>query len=529
MIVPEEHAVLHEKLKLAIGMNSAAMYDEHGTVVGGNPTDQAVMRFLGVETYRTMHADEHDRAGQRQTFNSTNKFSQAELPTRGTVVYKGAPEALLARAQYALRADGTLTSFDAAKLNAKINEYATRAMRVLAFGYSEQPFRKNEINADVVLIGFAAIRDDVRPEARAAITEVQAAGVQVVMVTGDRRETAVAIARDAGLLRADGDLVLTSSDLAQMRDDEVQRVLPQLRVIARALPTDKSRIVRLSQKMNLVVGMTGDGVNDSPALRRADVGFAMGSGTEAARDAGDIVILDDNFRSIKDAILYGRTIYNNILKFCRFQLVINIAAVVVSAVAPFFGIIEPLRVTHLLFINLVMDSLGAIMLGNEPAHESYMREKPRRRDANLISPAMCVQILCMGAWLVLLSFFFLTDARIAACFDGKAEHYTAYFLLFVLASLMNGFNVRAAGFGIFRGLGENIGFVKVWTMIVLIMAAIINAPYIPHEVGLWIGGMFSTTPIHAGGWVLVFFLAATMIPADLLRKAVWKGIARVRS
>ena len=528
VIVPEEHAALHEKLKLAIGMNSAAMYDEHGTVVGGNPTDQAVMRFLGVETYRTMHADEHDRAGQRQTFNSTNKFSQAELPARGTVVYKGAPEALLARAQYALRADGTLTSFDAAKLNAKINEYATRAMRVLAFGYSEQPFRKNEINADVVLIGFAAIRDDVRPEARAAITEVQAAGVQVVMVTGDRRETAVAIARDAGLLRADGDLVLTSSDLAQMRDDEVQRVLPQLRVIARALPTDKSRIVRLSQKMNLVVGMTGDGVNDSPALRRADVGFAMGSGTEAARDAGDIVILDDNFRSIKDAILYGRTIYNNILKFCRFQLVINIAAVVVSAVAPFFGIIEPLRVTHLLFINLVMDSLGAIMLGNEPAHESYMREKPRRRDANLISPAMCVQILCMGAWLVLLSFFFLTDARIAACFDGKAEHYTAYFLLFVLASLMNGFNVRAAGFGIFRGLGENIGFVKVWTMIVLIMAAIINAPYIPHEVGLWIGGMFSTTPIHAGGWVLVFFLAATMIPADLLRKAVWKGIVRAR-
>ena len=528
VIVPEEHAVLHEKLKLAIGMNSAAMYDEHGTVVGGNPTDQAVMRFLGAETYRTMHADEHDRAGQRQTFNSTNKFSQAELPAHGTVVYKGAPEALLARAQYALRADGTLTSFDAAKLNAKINEYATRAMRVLAFGYSEQPFRKNEINADVVLIGFAAIRDDVRPEARAAITEVQAAGVQVVMVTGDRRETAVAIARDAGLLRADGDLVLTSSDLAQMRDDEVQRVLPQLRVIARALPTDKSRIVRLSQKMNLVVGMTGDGVNDSPALRRADVGFAMGSGTEAARDAGDIVILDDNFRSIKDAILYGRTIYNNILKFCRFQLVINIAAVVVSAVAPFFGIIEPLRVTHLLFINLVMDSLGAIMLGNEPAHESYMREKPRRRDANLISPAMCVQILCMGAWLVLLSFFFLTDARIAACFDGKAEHYTAYFLLFVLASLMNGFNVRAAGFGIFRGLGENIGFVKVWAMIVLIMAAIINAPYIPHEVGLWIGGMFSTTPIHAGGWVLVFFLAATMIPADLLRKAMWKGIVRAR-
>ncbi|AOH48728.1 calcium-translocating P-type ATPase, PMCA-type [Selenomonas sp. oral taxon 920] len=519
-----EHPVLHEKLKLAIGMNSAAMYDEAGAVVGGNPTDQAVMRFLGAETYRVMQTNENYRVGHRQTFNSTNKFSQAELPARGTVVYKGAPEALLARAKYALAPDGAIVPFDADALNEKINAYAARAMRVLAFGYSEQPFQKNAVNTDVVLIGFAAIRDDVRPEAREAITEVQAAGVQVVMVTGDRRETAVAIARDAGLLRADSDLVLTSNDLAQMTDEEVQRVLPQLRVIARALPTDKSRIVRLSQKMNLVVGMTGDGVNDSPALRRADVGFAMGSGTEAARDAGDIVILDDNFRSIKDAILYGRTIYNNILKFCRFQLVINIAAVVVSAIAPFFGIIEPLRVTHLLFINLVMDSLGAIMLGNEPAHESYMREKPRRRDASIISPTMSVQIVCMGTWLVLISFFFLTDARIAACFDGKAEHYTAYFLLFVLASLMNGFNVRSTGFGIFRGLGENIGFVRVWAMIVLIMAAIINAPYLPHDVGLWIGGMFSTTPIHAGGWVLVFLLAATMIPADLLRKAVWKGI-----
>ena len=525
----ERHPLLYGKLKTAIGTNCAAMYDETGSVVGGNPTDQAVMRFLGAENYRAMQADENCRAGKRQTFNSTNKFSQAELPARGVVVYKGAPEALLACAKYAFRPEGELAAFDADALNEKINAYATRAMRVLAFGYSAQPFQKSEINEDVVLIGFAAIRDDVRPEAREAITEVQEAGVQVVMVTGDRRETAVAIAREAGLLRADSDLVLTSSDLAQMNDAEVQRVLPQLRVIARALPTDKSRIVRLSQTMNLVVGMTGDGVNDSPALRRADVGFAMGSGTEAARDAGDIVILDDNFRSIKDAILYGRTIYNNILKFCRFQLVINIAAVVVSAVAPFFGIIEPLRVTHLLFINLVMDSLGAIMLGNEPAHESYMREKPRRRDAGLITPEMNAQIVWMGTWLVILSFVFLTDPRIAAFFEGRAEHGTAYFLFFVLAALMNSFNVRSAGFGIFRGLGQNIGFLKVWAGIVLIMAAIINAAYIPHSVGLWIGGMFSCTPIHAAGWGVVFLLAATMIPVDLLRKALWMGLMRLRA
>ena len=516
--------VLAAQLRLAIGRNTASMYDESGTVVGGNPTDQAVMYALGEKNCRALQADETSRAGQRQTFNSVNKFSQAELPARGIVVYKGAPEVLLARAQYALDAAGNVVPYDADALTETINAYAERAMRVLAFGYSASPFRTNEVNADTVLIGFAAIRDDVRPEARAAIAEVQAAGIQVVMVTGDRRETAVAIARDAGLLRADGELVLTSSDLAQMDDAAVQRVLPQLRVIARALPTDKSRIVRLAQQMNLVVGMTGDGVNDSPALRRADVGFAMGSGTEAARDAGDIVILDDNFRSIKDAILYGRTIYNNILKFCRFQLVINIAAVVVSAFAPFFGIMEPLRVTHLLFINLVMDSLGAIMLGNEPAHESYMHEKPRRRDASIISPAMAAQILWMGTWLVLLSFVFLTQPIFAACFAGQAEQYTAYFLLFVLASLMNGFNVRSGGFGIFRDLGANPGFLRVWGGIVLIMAAIINAPLLPNEIGAWIGAMFSCTPIHPGGWVLAFLLAATMLPVDLLRKALVRAL-----
>jgi len=177
----------------------------------------------------------------------------------------------------------------------------------------------------------------------------------------------------------------------------------------------------------------------------------------------------------------------------------------------------------------VRDGRGAIMLGNEPAHESYMREKPRRRDASIITPGMSVQIVCMGTWLIILSFLFLMDARAAAVFDGQAEHYTAYFLLFVLAALMNGFNVRSRGFGIFRGLGENVGFLKVWAGIVLIMAAIINAPYIPHDVGLWIAGMFSCTPIHLEGWIFVFLLAATMIPADLIRKAVWRGVMRLRA
>lgn len=396
-------------------------------------------------------------------------------------------------------------------------------MRVLAFGYSDSPFKEDTINDDAVIIGLVAIRDDVRPEAKEAIKEVQDAGIQVVMITGDRLETAVSIAKDAGLMKADTDRALTSAQLNSMSDDEVKTIIKDIRVIARALPTDKSRMVKLCQEMNLVVGMTGDGVNDSPALKRADVGFAMGSGTEAAKEAGEVVIIDDNFRSIKDAILYGRTIYNNILKFCKFQLVINVVAVIVSAISPFFGIVEPLKVTHLLFVNLVMDSLGAIMLGNEPALEKYMKERPRRRDESIVSKSMALQIGIMAIWMTIISFCFLKLPIFAEILGSQEKLYTAYFVLFVIAALFNGFNVRDNGYGIFKGLKDNPGFMKVWIIIVLVQALIVNAALIPLEAFKWIGSMFSCTPFGATGWLLVIALAFTMIPVDLLRKTLAKS------
>ena len=391
-------------LDLAIGKNTQSMYDGEHRVIGGNATDQALMKFIGEETFRALESDKSCLVSKAQGFNSTNKFSQARIDSEGKTFYKGAPERLLASAVKFLDGSGEIRQIDKAALDRKIDELAAKAMRVLAFGYSEKELVENKINDDIVIIGLVGIRDDVRPEAREAIEQVQNAGIQVVMITGDRLETAVAIAKDAGLLKTDSDRALSSAQLNEMSDDEVKKIIPNIRVIARALPTDKSRMVRLCQEMNLVVGMTGDGVNDSPALKRADVGFAMGSGTEAAKEAGKIVILDDNFKSIKDAIWYGRTIYHNILKFCKFQLVINVAAVVVSAIAPFFGVEEPLKVTHLLFVNLVMDGLGAIMLGNEPALEKYMDEKPRRRDESIVSKKMMAQIVTMGAWLVFISF-----------------------------------------------------------------------------------------------------------------------------
>lgn len=516
----KDHGKVKSLVDVAIGKNTASLFDASHKVIGGNATDQALMKFIGEETFNLLANNKECVADKFQGFNSANKFSQVHIQSMGKTFYKGAPERLLAVATKALDKDGNEVELNFDELNEKINELASRAMRVLAFGYSSRELVENKINEDVVLIGLVAIRDDVRPEAKDAIREVQEAGIQVVMITGDRLETAVSIAEDAGLIKNESDKALTSAELNSMSDDEVKAIIKDIRVIARALPTDKSRMVKLCQEMNLVVGMTGDGVNDSPALKRADVGFAMGSGTEAAKEAGKIVVLDDNFKSIKDAIWYGRTIYHNILKFCKFQLVINVAAVVVSAIAPFFGVDEPLKVTHLLFVNLVMDGLGAIMLGNEPALEKYMKEKPRRRDESIVSRKMMAQILIMGAWLTFISFLYLKAPFFVNLFENEAQHLTGYFVLFIVSALFNGFNVRDDGFGIFKGLNENTGFLKVFFVIILVQAAIVNAGLIPLPVFTWIGNMFSCVPFGILGWIAVVLLAVTMIPVDMIRKCI---------
>ena len=517
------HSEVKGLVDLAIGKNTQSMFDAEHRVIGGNATDQALMKFIGEDTFNALDQSKECVVTEHQGFNSSNKFSQARIESLGKTFYKGAPERLLAKAKLYMDQDGRIQKMDKAVLDRKIDELAGKAMRVLAFGYSESKMVENSINDDVVIIGLVGIRDDVRPEARDAIREVQGAGIQVVMITGDRLETAVAIAKDAGLLQNASDRALSSAQLNEMSDDEVKKIIPNIRVIARALPTDKSRMVRLCQEMNLVVGMTGDGVNDSPALKRADVGFAMGSGTEAAKEAGEIVILDDNFKSIKDAILYGRTIYHNILKFCKFQLVINVTAVVVSALAPFFGVDEPLKVTHLLFVNLVMDGLGAIMLGNEPALEKYMTEKSRRRDESIISKQMMAQILIMGLWLTVVSFVYLKAPFFKNLFGSEEQHLTGYFVLFIISALFNGFNVRDDGFGIFKGLDENTGFLKVFFGIILVQAAIVNAALVPLAPFKVIGEMFSCVPFGIKGWIAVIILGATMIPVDMLRKLITKS------
>ena len=499
---------IKEYMGLCIGKNTGAMFDNNDKVIGGNATDKALLKFLGKNEMNSLN---DIKVIKSQGFNSANKYSGAEL--ENVTVYKGAPERLLGKATKYINENGQVVQIDKDKLNAKIDALADKAMRVLSFAYSQSELVEDTLPDDLVIVGFVGIRDDVRPEAKQAIKEVQNAGVQVVMITGDRKETAVAIAKDSGLIKSDDELAFTSEELNKMTDDEIKAVITKIRVIARALPTDKSRMVRIAQELNLVCGMTGDGVNDAPALKRADVGFAMGSGTDVAKEAGSIVILDDNFKSIENAILYGRTIYNNILKFIKFQLTINVAAVAVSAISPFFGVEEPLKITHILWINLVMDGLGALALGAEPALKKYMSEKPKSRTQSLVNKNMMSQVLCAGAWLGVISFVFLKLPFFKEFFENEGQHLTAYFSMFVFSAVANGFNVRSEGINIFEHIKENKGFIKVMLTIVLVQIIL-----------TFVGGeIFSCTPFGIKGWLIIIVMSLTMIPVDMLRKIIMKS------
>ena len=488
---------------------SAAMAE--GKILGGNITEQALSRYIG--DYRTVNLP------LRNTFvpfNSASKYSFAGVQgVREYTLAKGAPENLLALCDYYWDEEGRcLPLTDAMKqlLEDRMLELAGRAIRMLALCTYPGAVTGQTLPAKgLVLTGILAIRDEVRPEAVEAIKKVHEAGVQIVMITGDRKETAVAIAKDAGLLQRPQDQVWTSQELATMSDEEVKLNLRYLRVVSRALPLDKLRLVDIAQAMNLVTGMTGDGVNDSPALKRADVGFAMGSGTEVAKEAGDIVILDDNFLSIKQAILYGRTIYNSICKFITFQLSINFSAVVINFIAPFIGVEKPLTIIQILWINLVMDTLAALAFGGEPALEKYMQEKPKQRGGPIVSKGMMSTIVLSGLWMTLVAIAFYKSAWVDSLFRDAPDHiytYTGFFCAYIFMAVANGFNVRVEGLDLLDHIADNPGFIQVMGGIVIIQFLLT----------LFGGSVLRTVPLNGQEWSFVLLCAISIIVVDSLRK-----------
>ena len=462
-------------ISIGAGVNNSASVGD-GNVIGGNSTDRALMAFFMAdsEVLKKIESAKRD-VKESVPFTSDTKMATVTM-SDGTKYIKGAPEKIIPHCK-------NVTARK--KLDSYINAQADRAMRLLAVA-------KDSGNG-MELVCVLSIRDNVRKEAVDAIKQVRKAGIQVVMVTGDRKETAVAIAKEAGLISSPDDVAMTSQEMAEKSDDELKAILPKLRVISRALPSDKSRLVKIAQELNLVVGMTGDGVNDSPALKKADVGFAMGSGTEVAKEAGDITILDDNFKSIAKAILYGRTMFKSIRKFLVFQLTVNVSAVLICFLGPLFGQNVILTVIQLLLINLAMDTLAAIAFGSEPPRDEYMNEKPIPRDENIITSEMLGQILTGAAYITVMCLAVLFVPKVRGLFGNADIIYlrTAVFALFMMAITFNGLAMATSKNCVFMMM---FIFVMQWAFV---------------EFG---GEMLSVEALSLDSWLNCFVLAVLVVP-----------------
>lgn len=522
--IPE---ALREYVKLAIAGNTASHRTKEGEITGGNFSERALLGYI--------HKDDDLRKIEEADlihkihFNSTRKFSASELKfhekldvvdTDHVVLIKGAPEILMEDINLSISEDGKIEPIsDKDKLTIYMDGLADAGIRLLAIAISTESLNfKDDLAGSMVLVGVIGMQDSIRETTRSSVELVKQAGVQVVMITGDRKGTAAAIAKEAALLDDENQVVLESSDLQKMSDEEIAAILPNLRVIARALPTDKSRMVRISKAQGEVVGMTGDGVNDSAALKQSDVGVAMGSGSEVTKEAGDIVILDDNFNSISNAIRYGRTIFQSIRKFITFQLTVNVAAVSLTILGPIMNVDFPLTIIQLLWINMIMDTLGAIALGGEPALKRYMEDKPIKREDNILTKEMISSILVNGFFITIFSVAFLKMPYFREIFSrGTANDdlifLTAFFNIFIFQVLFNMMNVRSAGLNFLEHIGENRRFLQVIFLIIFLQ---IVFTYVGGEV-------LRTTGLNWDEWVKVFGFSLLIIPVDFIRKIFLSG------
>ena len=522
-----DHRTLSEALRLGLrpslymalcfryGNDALLGKAEDGTLtpLGGSATERALLQaVIGAPL------PEGYRVRSRLPFDSDKKYSAVTLTGKDSpTLLLGAPEVLFPFVQSVMREDGSILPFSPAAWQARIGREAERGGRVLAVAASlegaDASVHARGIRGSLLLLGAITLEDPIRPEAKRAVGALQSAGIGVVMITGDGEKTARSIAARCGLLTPERDLVLTGQEMAGLSDPELSERLPRLAAVARALPSDKSRLVRLAQEKGLVVGMTGDGINDAPALRHADIGFAMGSGTQVAKDAGDILILDDNLASIVRAVLYGRTVFKSIRKFITLQLTMNLCAVGVTMIAPFLGVDSPVTVIQMLWINIIMDTLGGLAFAGEAPLADYMREKPKRRNEGILNRYMVNQILFLGGFSVLLFLFFLKCPLITSLFrhtEGDLCHLTAFFGLFIFASVLNCFNARTDRLSLVAGLGRNKTFLAIMGAILAIQL-----------VFLYLGGsILRTMPLTARELWITWLLALSVFPADLLRKAI---------
>lgn len=488
MVCEKLDDVLYEN----IALNSTANLD--GEKVIGNPTEGALllwMRDAGVDYAEKRTAVEVLDVIPFSTELKYMSTTVRSLAMNGETVthLKGAPEVVMSMCN--------MTDKQRAKYAGKLSEFQKKAMRTLAFAYND------------VFLGIVAISDPIREDVPAAIRECDEAGIDVKIVTGDTPGTAMEIGRQIGL-HCPSDSIITGTDFEALSDEEVYERVNSLKIIARARPMDKKRLVEFLQKHNHVVAVTGDGTNDAPALKAAHVGLSMGNGTSVAKEASDITIIDNSFRSIGRAVMWGRSLYQNIQRFILFQMTVNVVACLIVLVGAFYDTQSPLTVTQMLWVNLIMDTFAAMALASLPPNESVMRSKPRDRSAFIINKSMKWNILSIGLLFtfILLAFYYLfenydvvslfalvdTDIALQEQRGLSAYEISLFFTIFVMLQFWNMFNARAiaTGHSAFHEISSCRGFVS-------IVALIFFGQILIVELG---GSMFNVVSLSISDWLI---------------------------
>ncbi len=501
-------SVLWNNIKANISLNNSATFDSENNITGGNSIDRAVLSLVNPETYADIQKKYPVKL--KQVFNSSNKYS-AFTTKDGVTYYKGAPEKLIEHCTKVMDSSGEIIeNNDNDTLSNAITAMTSNAMRCIAVTMADGDLVENEIPNDMTFLGIIGVVDPVRDEVPSAVKTAHKAGIQVVEITGDCIETAVAVATECGIYK-DGDLALTNDEFEAMSDDEVKSIIPRLRVISRCSPNTKLRLVTLAQEIGKSVAMTGDGVNDSPALKRADVGFGMQGGSDVAKEASDIVLTDDNFASVVKAVELGRTFMHNIMMFLEFQLPINISLLILSVIYPMIATGALLASVQILIVNIIMDSLNSLSFGGEPPKDEYMTEKPIKKGSGLFIRGAKKRIAISTVAFIAL-YGIITFSPIANMFASETEAMTARFALLCFMAVFNGFNIRTEHINLFNGIGKNKLFSAIAIGIFVMTFALCN----------FAENLIKVTALDFKHWVVVVILAFMVIPIDLIRKIIKK-------
>lgn len=503
---------LNELIDLNICMNNSAVFDSNGNITGGNSIDRAVLDMLSPEDAQKIQNKAIMK--KRVPFSSENKFSAVTLNNGANdfTVYKGAPEKLIEKCKFYLDNDGIVTELTEEKrkaLKSHIKGLTEKAMRCIALTISDKT--DDDLPDEMNLLGVIGVVDPVRNEVPEAVKIAHKAGIQVIEITGDCMETAKAVAMEAGIYKP-GDLAVTNDEFEAMSDVKVKEIIPQLRVISRCSPNTKLRLVTLAQEIGMSVAMTGDGVNDAPALKKADVGFGMQDGSDVAKEAADIVLTDNNFASVVKAVELGRTFMHNIMMFLEFQLPINISLLILSMVFPIIsGGSALLAAVQILIVNIIMDSLNSLSFGGEPPKEEYMNEEPIMKGSGLFIRGAKGRIALSSIVFIAL-FGVITFGPVGNMFATKLSAMTARFALLCLMAVFNGFTIRTDSINLFKGIKNNKLFMYIALGIFAMTVVLCN----------FVGNLVQTTPMDVKQWIVVLVTAFMVVPVDWIRKAICK-------